>query len=103
LAHPDVRHLMLIGAYRDNEINSAHPLIRKLGAIRQAGAMVQQIILGPLDLADLGRLIADALHSESEQVTPLIQLVHGKTAGNPFFAIQFLSSLAEEGITHLRS
>ena len=29
---------------------------------------------------------------------PLAQLVHEKTAGNPFFAIQFLHSLAEEGL-----
>ena len=42
LTRPDVRHLMLIGAYRDNEVNSAHPLKRKLEAIRQAGAIVQR-------------------------------------------------------------
>ncbi|HYY27734.1 MAG TPA: AAA family ATPase, partial [Chthoniobacterales bacterium] len=44
----DVKHLMLIGAYRDNEVNSAHPLMGKLEAIRQAGAGVQEIILAPL-------------------------------------------------------
>jgi serine/threonine protein kinase len=41
LRQPDVRHLMLIGAYRDNEVDSAHPLMHKLEAIRQAGARVQ--------------------------------------------------------------
>jgi PAS domain S-box-containing protein len=98
LAGPDVRHLMLIGAYRDNEVNSAHPLMRKLEAIRQSGAIVQEAILAPLALADLGRLIADALHREPEQVTSLAQLVHGKSAGNPFFAIQFITALAEEAL-----
>ena len=98
LTRPDVQHLMLIGAYRDNEVNSAHPLMRKLEAIRQAGAIVQEIILAPLAREDLGRLIADALHSEPECVTPLAQLVHEKTAGNPFFAIQFISALAEEAL-----
>jgi len=98
LIWPDLQHLMLIGAYRDNEVDSDHPLMRKLKAIRQAGARVQEIILAPLALADLGRLIADALHSEPGQVTPLAQLVHGKTAGNPLFAIQFLTALAEEGL-----
>ena len=38
LTQPDVQHLLLIGAYRDNEVNAAHPLMRKLEAIRQAGA-----------------------------------------------------------------
>ena len=98
LAQQDLRHLLMIGAYRDNEVNSFHPLMRKIEAIRQAGVIVQEVILAPLALADLGRLIADALHSEPERVTPLAELVHGKTGGNPFFAIQFLSALAEEAL-----
>ena len=69
LTRPDVQHLMLIGAYRDNEVNSAHPLMRKLEAIRQAGARVQEIVLAPLAREDLGRLIADSLHCEPERVT----------------------------------
>src|SRR6202030_2059652 len=48
LTQPDVQHLMLIGAYRDNEVDSAHPLLRKLETIRQSGAIVRQIILLPL-------------------------------------------------------
>ena len=54
LTQPDVQHLMLIGAYRDNEVNSTHPLMRKLEAIRQAGAIVQEIVLAPLAREDLG-------------------------------------------------
>jgi serine/threonine protein kinase len=98
LTRPDVQHVMLIGAYRDNEVCSTHPLMRKLDAIRQAGAIVQEIILAPLAREDLGRLLADALHCEPERVAPLAQLVHEKTAGNPFFAIQFISALAEEAL-----
>jgi PAS domain S-box-containing protein len=98
LTQSDVRHLMLIGAYRDNEVNSAHPLMRKLEAIRQTGARVQEIILAPLSHDDLGRLIGHSLHCEPERAASLAQLVHEKTAGNPFFAIQFVSSLAEEGL-----
>jgi predicted ATPase len=98
LTRPEVRHLMLVGAYRDNEVNSAHPLMRKLEAIRQAGALVQEIILAPLAREDLARLIGDALHFEPERVTPLAQLVQEKTAGNPFFAIQFITALAEEAL-----
>jgi predicted ATPase/signal transduction histidine kinase len=98
LTRSDVQHLMLIGAYRDNEVNSGHPLMRKLEAIRQAGARVHEILLAPLTCEDLGRLIADSLHCEPERVTPLARLVHEKTAGNPFFALQFISALAEEAL-----
>jgi PAS domain S-box-containing protein len=98
LTQPDVRHLMLIGAYRNNEVNSAHPLMRKLEAIRQAGATVQEIVLASLARDDLEQLIADSLHCEPARVKPLVEMVHEKTGGNPFFAIQFVSSLAEEGL-----
>jgi PAS domain S-box-containing protein len=98
LTRPDVQHLMLIGAYRDNEVNSDHPLMRRLEAIRKTGAIVQEIALAPLAREDLERLIGGALHCEPERATSLAQLVHEKTAGNPFFAIQFISALAEEGL-----
>ncbi len=96
LTQSDVRHLMLIGAYRDNEVEVSHPLMRKLDAIRQAGAPVQEITLAPLVRDDLAQLIADALRCKPERAAPLAQLVHEKTGGNPFFAIQFLSALANE-------
>jgi PAS domain S-box-containing protein len=98
LTRPDVQHLMLIGAYRGNEVNSAHPLMRKLEAIGNAGARVQEIILAPLAREDLGRLVAESLRCEQARAAALAQVVHQKTGGNPFFAIQFISALAEEGL-----
>jgi PAS domain S-box-containing protein len=98
LTRPDVRHLMLIGAYRDNEVSSAHPLMRKLEAIRNSGAVVREIILAPLTEGDLRQLISDSLRCQAESTASLAQLVYEKTAGNPFFAIQFISALAEEGL-----
>jgi PAS domain S-box-containing protein len=98
LTQPDVKHLMLIGAYRDNEVHPAHPLIRKLVAIRHAGGAVHEIVLNPLPCEDLAQLIADSLHCEPERASPLVQLIHEKTSGNPFFAIQFTYALVEEAL-----
>jgi len=98
LTRSDLQHLMLIGAYRDNEVDAAHPLTRKLEAIKNTGGKVEEITLAPLAREHLGQLIADALRCESERAAPLAQLVHEKTGGNPFFAIQFISTLAEEGL-----
>ena len=103
LTQSDVRHVMVIGAYRDNEVNFDHPLMLKLDAVRKAGANVNEIVLAPLDREDLGRLIGDSLRCKPESAGPLVQLVHEKTAGNPFFAIQFLTTLAEEGLVALDS
>jgi len=98
LTRPDVQNLLLIGAYRDNEVDPMHPLMRKLEAMRQAGAILQDIVLAPLTREDLGQLIADFVHSEPERITPLAQLIHEKTTGNPLFAIQFISALADEAL-----
>jgi PAS domain S-box-containing protein len=98
VTHPEVRHVLLVGAYRDNEVSSSHPLMQTLGAMRVAGAKVQEIVLTPLELDDVSGLVADALHCELERARPLAQLVQEKTGGNPFFAIQFLTALAEDGL-----
>ena len=92
----DVRHLLLIGAYRDNEVGPAHPLMRIVEAIRKAGTGLREVALAPLALDDVGSLIADSLYCDRERARPLAELVHKKTGGNPFFAIQFLTALAEE-------
>ena len=96
--HSEVRHLLLVGAYRDNEIGPAHPLLRTLDAIRDADVRVREIVLAPLGFDDVNWLIADALHCGPERARTLTQLVHEKTGGNPFFAIQFFTALAEEGL-----
>jgi PAS domain S-box-containing protein len=101
ITDPDVRHVLLIGAYRDNEVSSSHPLMRTLAAIRNAGARAQEIVLAPLGLDEVERLVADALHCGQNSAGPLALLVYEKTGGNPFFAIQFLTALFEEGLLRL--
>jgi predicted ATPase/signal transduction histidine kinase len=98
VTHPEVRHLLLVGAYRDNEIGPSHPLNRTLEAIRETNPRVHEIVLAPLGLDDVGRLITDALHCAPEPARALAELVNEKTGGNPFFAIQFLIALADEGL-----
>jgi PAS domain S-box-containing protein len=95
---PELRHLLLVGAYRDNEITPAHPLMRRLAAIRNAGGRLHEIVLAPLRLEDVGRLIADALQCAPDRAEALAGLVHEKTGGNPFFTIQFLTALSEQGL-----
>ena len=93
---PDMRYLLLVGAYRDNEVDGSHPLIRGLEAIRQAGGATESIALASLVLDDVARLAAEALHCPPAAAEPLAQLVWEKTGGNPFFTRQFLVTLAEE-------
>ncbi|WP_341739532.1 serine/threonine-protein kinase PknK [Microcoleus sp. CAWBG640] len=100
MSETDRGYLLLIGAYRDNEVNPAHPLMLTLDEIRKAYATVNQITLAPLDQHSLNRLIADTLSCPPNLAMPLTELVFTKTKGNPFFATQFLKSLHQEGLIY---
>jgi PAS domain S-box-containing protein len=97
LNQSDLRNLFLVGAFRDNEVTPTHPLVRKLEAIRVTGR-VGDIQLAPLSAEDLGDLVADSLRCRVQEAALLAGLVHAKTDGNPFFVIQFLHALADEGL-----
>ena len=93
---PEVGSLLLIGAYRDNEVHPDHPLRTKLELLGERGASICELFLEPLRQRDVSRLIAEALCCSQERAEPLTELIYAKTAGNPFFTSQFVSLLAEE-------
>ncbi|WP_437973258.1 AAA family ATPase [Sorangium sp. So ce295] len=95
---PGDAHLLLIGAYRDNEVGPAHPLRLTLTEVQQRGATVSELVLTPLSAAHVGALVAEAVHAPEARVEPLSRLVYEKTGGNPFFVLQFLIALHDEGL-----
>jgi predicted ATPase/signal transduction histidine kinase/CheY-like chemotaxis protein/GAF domain-containing protein len=90
-------YLLLLGAYRDNEVSPLHPLMLMVSELQQAEKIVRTIEIAPLQPQDIQRLIADTLHCEIARSQPLAALIASKTQGNPFFIIQFLKALAEDG------
>ncbi len=98
------RHLLVIGAFRDNEVTPAHPLTRTLEAIEEAGAGVDRIHLENLRPDDVTAMVADTLTTKNirkhdgagPDMPALSNLVYQKTAGNAFFVTQFLRTLHEE-------
>ncbi|HEX8699805.1 MAG TPA: ATP-binding protein, partial [Myxococcaceae bacterium] len=99
LSSMDTLPLLLVGAYRDNEIEPTHPLAVSMAELREAGARVLDLQLSPLSLEHVQRLVSDALPGAGESVSgPLAALVHEKTGGNPFFLLQFMWTLAQDGL-----
>ncbi|MFA9229623.1 MAG: adenylate/guanylate cyclase domain-containing protein [Microgenomates group bacterium] len=96
MTDPEGGHLLVICAYRENEVSAAHPFIRTVDDIAESGLAPDRISVENLAEADLVALLSDALAATPAQVSPLARLVHDKTQGNAFFATQFLSALAEE-------
>ncbi|AFZ27489.1 putative ATPase [Cylindrospermum stagnale PCC 7417] len=90
-------YLLLIGAYRDNEVSPTHPLMLSLDKIQAAGAVVNNIVLAPLQLTDVAALVGDTLN-DTECTKPLAELLFHKTGGNPFFLTQLLKTLHQEDL-----
>ncbi|MDB5775603.1 MAG: hypothetical protein JWP38_1736 [Herbaspirillum sp.] len=101
LTHPETCYLLLIGAYRDNEVSAAHPLMTSLETIRRSGTPVTDLQLAPLSAVHLNQLVADTLHAPPASCKPLTHLICERTEGNPFFFIQFLDALHKEGLLRL--
>ncbi|MEM9926067.1 MAG: serine/threonine-protein kinase PknK, partial [Cyanobacteria bacterium P01_D01_bin.50] len=93
-------YLLTIGAYRDNEVSSSHPLMLMLDDVSKTGAVINQITLKPLSKASLTQLVADTLSCSTQIAQPLTDIVHQKTQGNPFFATQFLKALHQDGLIY---
>jgi diguanylate cyclase (GGDEF)-like protein len=94
------RCVLVIGAYRDNEVDENHPLELAIQALRRARGRVERLALGNLGLEHIRKLAADTLHCEEAAVASLAELCLEKTQGNPFFLGQLLRSLHEHGEIH---
>ncbi|MEA5605648.1 AAA family ATPase [Nostoc sp. UHCC 0252] len=102
----DSKHLLFIGAYRDNEVSAAHPLIQKIEEIKKIGTIVNNIVLQPLDLDNVTQLVTEALQTDinhnaessnfGNKIIQLAELVSNKTGGNPFFITQLIQALHQE-------
>ncbi|UNU26786.1 trifunctional serine/threonine-protein kinase/ATP-binding protein/sensor histidine kinase [Microcoleus vaginatus] len=92
---PDSKYLLLIGAYRDREVSSTHPLMQTVEYLEQTGTLINKFVLQPLSLAQVTELISETLN-DSERIHPLAELIWNKTGGNPFFVTQLLNTLYQE-------
>ncbi|HEY9804481.1 MAG TPA: AAA family ATPase [Leptolyngbyaceae cyanobacterium] len=106
LNNSNSQYLLLIGAYRDNEVTSNHPLMLVVDEIQKSGAMgyappeviANNIVLQPLQLVHVNQLISDTLHTDLDDSRALAELLFNKTQGNPFFITQLLKSIYQENL-----
>ena len=89
-------YLLILGAYRDNEVSPAHSLMLTLTEIEKNKAAISTITLQPLGIHQINQLVADTLNCRLNMAQPLSELIYQKTKGNPFFTTQFLQGLHED-------
>jgi predicted ATPase len=94
----EIRYFLLIGAYRDNEVDASHPFMMTLEELQHSAAVINTLTLDNLSIQQVNTLIAEALHCDSASAQSLTDLVYEKTFGNAFFTTEFLKALADEGL-----
>ncbi|MCC3415245.1 MULTISPECIES: ATP-binding sensor histidine kinase [unclassified Microcoleus] len=99
LGNSESKYLLLIGAYRDNEVHPTHPLVQAIEQIAKTGTPVNNIVLQPLDFGNVCELIADTI-TANDKVRLLAELIFHKTGGNPFFITQLLQALYQENLLY---
>ncbi len=94
----EIGHLLLVGAYRDNETPPGHPLMAVRDVLENAGLSITDLALGPLSVGEVAGLIGETVHGDPALVDPLAAIVHRKTGGNPFFVREIMRSLYAEDL-----
>jgi predicted ATPase/signal transduction histidine kinase/CheY-like chemotaxis protein/tRNA A-37 threonylcarbamoyl transferase component Bud32 len=94
----EMKYLFIIGAYRDNEVDSSHPFMMAISELQKANAIINTIELDNLLEGDINQLLQESLSSENALTQPLTDLVYQKTQGNAFFTHQFLQTLYDEAL-----
>ncbi|KAB8058042.1 diguanylate cyclase [Janthinobacterium sp. FT14W] len=92
--------MLLIGAYRDNEVGDAHPLVALRDKLRARGVRLSTLLLSALTEPQVAQMVSATVRVPAAGCAPLTRICYRKTAGNPFFLNQFLAALNEAG--HLR-
>ena len=98
ISSSDIKYFLLLGAYRDNEVSSIHPLVHTLENIKQAQVPIVEIALSPLKIKHINQLIADTLNCSTKVSQPIAKLIDKKTGGNPFFLTQLIYSLYQDNL-----
>ena len=93
-----IESLLLLGAYRDNEVDANHPTILLIEGLRKQGAIVNQISLTPLKSEDITQLLVETLYCDRARIISLTELIIQKTSGNPFFVNEFLKTIEQENL-----
>jgi len=100
MADESIDFLFLIGSYREDEVDSGHPLIQCRETLALQGSIVGHIDLTNLSAENVDRIIAATLNHDSRTTEPLVRILMDKSRGNPFFLIELLNLLHAENLLY---
>jgi predicted ATPase/signal transduction histidine kinase len=97
LSEQPIEGLLLVGAYRDTEVDAAHPRAVLLSRWRELTG-VRRLELGNLPLPSLVTMVAEMLHVERATAAGLVEVINERTSGNPYETVELLNALRHEGV-----
>ena len=95
---PDMRYILFVGVYRDNQLSSTQRMKKLLHAMQEQGVSLMSIKIGPIDKDCVNSLVSETLCLPPRLCQSLSTLIHNKTGGMALFVMNFLKSLNEEGL-----
>jgi predicted ATPase/DNA-binding SARP family transcriptional activator len=93
--YPRPARLMVLGTYRETELEVDHPLRAMLADLRRESHLEQRA-LAPLDAAAVSRLVG--VHAGDAASPELRRIIYERTEGNAFFVVEMLRHLTESGV-----
>ncbi len=93
----EIPYLLIIGAYRDNEVNEGHPLTLAIDDIKNKKA-IYEANLNPLPETAVNQMLADTFNDNLENVKELTSILYKNTAGNPFYINELLKKIYHNGL-----
>jgi predicted ATPase/class 3 adenylate cyclase len=100
MTDPDLTNILLLGAYRENEVNDQHRIQTFFKELREKNRILHTLTLAPLTLNNFVGFLKDSLHRDETTVMPLAELLHQRTEGNPFFAKEIITTLYKEKLLY---
>ncbi|WP_083670544.1 diguanylate cyclase domain-containing protein [Singulisphaera sp. GP187] len=97
LADETLRGVLIVGAYRDAEVEAAHPLAPMLSRWERLDVAPLRLRLENLPLADLGTLLEEMLRLRPSEAIRLAAVIGDRTGGNPYDTVELVNALRQDG------
>src|SRR5271165_1637241 len=97
LSEEPVEGLLLVGAYREGEVDASHPLATLVSRWRQQAGL-QQVHLENLPVSGSVTMVAEMLHVDRATAAGLAEVIQPHTSGNPYETVELLNALRREGV-----
>lgn len=94
--------LLVLVAFRDDEIGEDHRLKAMIGRAREEGRPLHLLHLGRFDEFEVRQLVGQVLVKDTDRVADIGDFIYRKSKGNVLYVLQIIRQLVEEKVLRYR-